>query len=229
MRDPAASPFAAHSQSIRESHETQGANPAGQFLELLGKDPAQTYFRTISHGKGANRSRRGADLHGFDPDALARDNQSGESVYFVTGNSNGPTNLGVAAKDVTSCPALFAEWDDKPMEWQLQAWRELGLPEPTIQLLTGGKSVHCYWLLDEPMEPGQWRPLQAQLIDHCGSDQNCKDPSRVMRLPGFAYIDKKTGKPTGKVAEVVHTKGNRYVTLDVSLTVRDANRDKVPT
>lgn len=219
MRNPAASSFAAHFQSSRESHGTQDAADAAQFLELLGKDPAQTYFRTISHGKGANRSRRGADLHGFDPEALARDNQSRESVYFVTGNSTTATSVNkttgkptgcVWEKDITSCPALFAEWDDKPMEWQLQAWQELGLPQPTVQLLTGGKSVHCYWLLDEPMEKAQWRPLQARLIDHCGSDEKCKDPNRLMRLPGFAYIDKKTGRPNGKVAEVVHSTGNRY-------------------
>jgi predicted transcriptional regulator len=60
------------------------------------------------------------------------------------------------------------------------------------------------------MEPAKWRPLQARLIDHCGSDENCKDPNRLMRLPGFAYIDKKTGNPNGKVAEVVHSTGNRY-------------------
>ncbi len=200
-------------------NKAKAAADAAQFLELLGKDPARTYFRTIGHGKGANRSRRGADLHGFDPEALARDNQSGESVYFVTGNSTTATSVNkttgkptgcVWEGDVTSCPAFFAEWDDSTIEWQLQAWRELRLPEPTIQLLTGGKSVHCYWVLNEPMEPAKWRPLQARLIDHCGSDENCKEPNRLMRLPGFAYIDKKTGKPNGKVAEVVHTTGNRY-------------------
>jgi hypothetical protein len=201
---------AAQQSQFKSSEGLAPEHPAAQFLQLIGKDPGQTWFRTIRPGKGANSSRGGKDLHGLDLDALTRDNQAGESIYFVSGNSSGPSRLGVAAKDVTSCPALFAEWDDKPMEWQLQAWQELGLPEPTIQLLTGGKSVHCYWLLDKPMDPTQWRPLQAQLIDHCGSDQNCKDPSRVMRLPGFAYIDKTTGKPNGKVAEVVHSSTNRY-------------------
>lgn len=191
-------------------HPMQLRHEAERFLSLLGKDPAKTWFRTITPGKGANRSRYGKDLLGFDAAALEADNNAGASVYFVTGNSNSPTKLGVSAKDVTSCPALFAEWDDSTIEWQLQAWRELGLPEPSIQLLTGGKSVHCYWVLDEPMEPAQWRPLQAQLVEHCGSDTNCKDPCRPMRLPGFAYIDKKTGKPNGKLAEVVNTTGNHY-------------------
>lgn len=202
-------------------------HPAAKFLQLLGKDPSQTYFRTIRHGKGAkgaNSRRRGKDLQGLDLEALNRDNQAGESVYFVTGNSTTATGVNkgtgrptgsVWEGDVTSCPALFAEWDDKPMGWQLQAWQELDLPEPTIQLLTGGKSVHSYWRLTEPMEPAQWRELQARLIDHCGSDPKCKDPSRLMRLPGFAYIDKKTGEPNGHTAEVVHTSNSRYSAAEI--------------
>ena len=192
---------------------------ASRFLQLLGKDPGETWFRTIRPGEGANSGRRGKDLHGLDLQALTRDSQADEAIYFITGNSATATSVNkktgkptgcVWEGDITSCPALFAEWDDKPMEWQLQAWQELGLPEPTIQLLTGGKSVHCYWLLDKPMEPTQWRSLQARLIDRCGSDEKCKEPNRLMRLPGFAYIDKTTGKPNGKIAEVVHTSATRY-------------------
>lgn len=199
-------------------------HPAAKFLQLLGKEPSQTYFRTIRHGKGANSSRRGKDLQGLDLEALSRDNQAGESVYFVTGNS--ATATGVNKKtgkptgcvwegDITSCPALFAEWDGKPIEWQLQAWQELGLPEPSSQLLTGGKSVHNYWLLTEAMAPEQWRELQARLIDHCGSDQACKDPNRLMRLPGFAYIDKKTGEPNGHTVEVAHNSESNYSAAEI--------------
>lgn len=43
-------------------------------------------------------------------------------------------------------PALFVEWDDKPIEWQLTAWQKLGLPRPSLQVSTGGKSLHTYWV-----------------------------------------------------------------------------------
>ncbi len=187
------------------------AHPAAAFLRLLGKDPAHTYFRTLQRGTATNRSRRGCDLKGFDPEALARDNTS-QSIYFVTGNASTASGKGggVQGGDITACPALFAEWDDKSIDWQVSAWRELGLPEPTMQVLTGGKSVHCYWVLNEPMPPAQWRALQTRLIGHCGSDPLCKDPNRVMRLPGFAYIDKTTGKPNGRVVEVIHSSTARY-------------------
>ena len=46
----------------------QAAHPAVTFLRLLGKDPAQTYFRTIQPGTWPKC------IKGFDPAALARAN-----------------------------------------------------------------------------------------------------------------------------------------------------------
>merc|ERR1711952_110573 len=43
---------------------------------------------------------------------------------------------GYKRTEITRCPALFVEWDDKPPDWQRTAWRELGLPEPTLQVDT---------------------------------------------------------------------------------------------
>ncbi len=108
-----------HLQAAAEPERTLPKHPAEQFLQLLGKDPGRTYFRTVRHGKGANRSRRGKDLYGLDLQALNRDNQAGESIYFVTGNSTTASGKagGVENSDVTSCPALFAEWDDRQIEW----------------------------------------------------------------------------------------------------------------
>jgi hypothetical protein len=213
MRNPAATVSATQHQSTQAGNHSQGW--AIQFLQLLGKDPRQTYFRTIRPGKGANGNRKGRDLQGLDLEALSRDSHAGESVYFVSGDSTAASGKAVRDDDVTACRALFAEWDDRPMQWQLEAWRELGLPEPSAMVLTGGKSVHCYWVLSEPMAPGQWRELQSRLIDHCGSDQQCKNPSRVMRLPGFAYIDKTTSKPNGNIAELVHTSTARYGAAEI--------------
>jgi hypothetical protein len=199
--------------------------PAADFLQLLGKDPAETWFRIIRHKKdGTRHPRGGADLHGLDLEALSRDNANGWSVYYVSGNASTATSVhkrtgrpsgAVWEGDITSCPAVFAEWDDKPIEWQLNAWRVLGLPEPSVMVLSGGKSVHCYWRLTEPMAPDQWRVLQSRLVDHCGSDQKCKDPCRVMRLPGFQYINKTTNEPTGQTADVVHTSGKTYTAAEL--------------
>lgn len=202
---------------------------ARRFLQLLGKDPARTWFRTITPGKGANSSRAGADLHGLDLAALTRDNSNGASVYLVVGDASSATGKGVGDADIETIPALFVEWDDMPLEWQVNAWQTLNLPEPSVMVASGGKSLHCYWVLDQPMAPEQWEALQQRLITHCKGDRNCKNPSRLMRLPGFAYIDKATGKPTGTIAEILHESDNRYSAAEIEACLPAAEQQTIPT
>jgi hypothetical protein len=73
-------------------------------------------------------------------------------------NDGGDTNA-----EITACRAFFAEWDDRPREWQLTAWQELKLPEPTFQINTGGKSIHSYWVLADPITPQHWELVQVAL------------------------------------------------------------------
>lgn len=202
-----------------------------RFLELLGKDPAACWFRTIRHGKGANSSRKGADLQGLDLAALTRDNNAGDAVYLVVGDAAQASGKGGGVKDadITTVPALFVEWDDKPMDWQVNAWQTLGLPEPSLMVASGGKSLHCYWLLDQPLEPVEWRRITALLIAHCASDSSCCNPSRVMRLPGFAYIDKATCKPTGTIAEILHESDNRYSAAEIEACIPAPQQQAIPT
>ena len=157
---------------------------AKRFLKLLGKDPDTTWIRCLKNwlaAPGTGSDRQQLELV---PDANA---------YFITGNGDPANRKAVKDSDIKSCPALFVEWDDKPLEWQVNAWKELGLPEPSIQVHTGGKSIHSYWVLDEPMAPAEWRELIKRLISQCGGDTANCNPSRVMRLPGSIYYDKKNG------------------------------------
>lgn len=206
--------------------------PAVAFLQLLGKDPAQTWFHTLKPvpGKGSlpNVRRGGPDLRGFDAAALEADNQAGEAVFFRTGDANQATGKNkktgkptgcVTDADITRCSSVFVEWDDRPIEWQLQAWRELGLPEPTAMVTTGGKSVHCYWRLSEPMAPDEWRVLQKRLINYAGGDKACKNPSRLMRLPGFRYVDKATGQITDNVAALINQADVTYSAAEIAACI----------
>ena len=203
---------------------------ARHFLQLLGKDPEACWFRAIRHGKGANRSRQGADLQGLDLAALTRDNNAGDAVYLVVGDAEQASGKGggVTDADITGVPALFVEWDDMPLEWQANAWQTLGLPEPSVMVASGGKSLHCYWVLNEPLEPVEWRRITARLIAYCKSDSSCSNPSRVMRLPGFAYIDKKTGKPTGTIAEILHESGKRYSAAEIEACLPEPEQPAIP-
>lgn len=191
--------------------QTVAPPEALRFLELLGKTPSETFFRCIGQA-GTNVSRKGADLRGFDAAALEADNAAGSAVYVVVGNATGtsrPTGA-IGDADCPTVPALFVEWDDRPIEWQRQAWQELGLPKPSVQVATGGKSCHLYWVLDQPLPADQWRTLQRRLLVHCDADRTLSNPSRVMRLPGFAYIDKATGKPSGRRCRLISDTGTRY-------------------
>ena len=53
-----------------------------------------------------------------------------------------------------------------------------------MQVDSGGRSIHNYWLLNSPISGQQFTELQARLAEHCGSDSTLINPSRVMRLPG---------------------------------------------
>jgi len=203
-----------------KSDLTLPATDAERFLIQLGKDPSKTWFRNLTPTPGTgslpNVNRGGRDLQGFDQAALEADNHTA-SIYFITGDADQASGKAgaVTDADVHTCRAVFTEWDDRPIDWQVQAWRELGLPEPTAMITTGGKSVHCYWRLAEPMAPAEWRALQARLIDHTGGDTQCKNPSRLMRLPGFRYIDKATGKPTNRRAELIHQAVVSYTAAEI--------------
>ena len=211
-----------------------GTHPAVAFLRLLGKDPAATFFRTIRPGSGANKIRKGADLLGFDPGGLLADNRAGQNVYMIVGRATGASGIDKHGKptgavidtDVADCPCLFIEWDDRPKAEQLRAWEELGLPEPTAMIDSGGKSVHVYWRMAEPITPAQWTEATARLIAHCGSDRNCSNLSRLMRVPGFRYIDKTTGQPNGNTAELIQTSANRYTLEELMACLPDPQQQE---
>jgi hypothetical protein len=199
---------------------------AEQFIALLGKTANTARLRAFAHKKNPRkfhpetcpdgiRARSG----GFNLTTAHRWQNEERGVYLVTGHG------GDSDASITTCPALFAEWDDRPVDEQLVAWQRFGLPEPSITVLTGGKSAHIYWLLAEPLPPDEWRPLQAALIDLTGCDTTIRNPSRVMRLPGAWYIGA-DGQPTEQTT--IHSApGHRY-TLEQVLSWFPAQSAEAP-
>ena len=182
------------------------------FLELLGKDPADTWLRCIKPGRNGASEHQGLDSRWIDIKSDA-----GYNLYAVIGNATTATGKGggVQDTDITNVPALFVEWDDgASIEEQIQRWQSLKLPEPTVMVSTGGKSVHCYWVLQQPLPPLEWKRITARLIAHSNSDPQCSNPSRVMRLPGSIYYDKKTGEHTGK-CRILSGTDTRYSAAEI--------------
>lgn len=183
--------------------------PAKDFLRALGKCEVETRFRAFApKGHPHHSEIRPRTRTGFEHRTLNQWQQEGRGLYFVVNDG------GNKAAEITDCRALFCEWDNRPIDWQVQAWEELGLPKPTVMVSTGGKSVHCYWVLDLPINKVQWQPLQNRLIAHAGSDPACKDASRVMRLPGGTYLGA-DGEPAGRT-EIIHSSGIKYTAEELA-------------
>ena len=50
------------------------------------------------------------------------------------------------------------------------------MPEPSIQIDTGGKSIHNYWILKKAIEPETWKPIQERLLDYADADKGFEKP-----------------------------------------------------
>lgn len=115
----------------------------------------------------------------------------GYNTFFVV---NGQ---GHKAKDIKFGKALFCEFDDMPLNKQLDFWKDYGLPKPSIQIYSGGRSIHHYWVFDKPVPIKDWKKLTADLIDWVGADKANKDPSRILRVPDCKYYSKSSDKQVG--------------------------------
>jgi len=182
---------------------------AERFLQLLGKNNASRlrafWPRNRPVPEGTPRAFRGI----FSTAAKEAPGwvKRGLGVYAVIGNG------GDSDDAITDCPALFIEWDDRPKAEQLLAWQTYGLPEPTFTVDTGGKSMHLYWVLNEPISPERFRDLIGRLIDHTGADRLNRNPSRVMRLPGawhFSWDEAAVKVRRNGQTAIVQESGMRY-------------------
>lgn len=132
---------------------------------------------------------------------------------------------GTQAADITECVALFVEDDSgAAIADQLIAWRAAGLPEPSLSVFTGAKSVHHYWTLAERIAPAVFTTMQRRLIAvmgaaHPGSefDRSLAKANQVMRVAGS--IHPKTGRP----AEIKRATGERHLLaeLEAALTAAE--------
>lgn len=180
---------------------------AERFLTLLGKTPESARLRSFPHRHNANRKAIGSRKDSFNQATAQRWQNEQRGLYLVI-NDGGDKD-----EDITSCAAFFVEWDNKPIDWQLTAWQSFGFGEPSIIVTTGGKSAHCYWVLNSPIAPDRWQPIQSALIAATAADPVNRNPSRVMRLPGGYYIGP-NGTATGQT-KIHSSTTNRYTPEDV--------------
>lgn len=173
-----------------------------RFLTLLGKPKGSSRLRAFfpkGHArKDGDKGRKGSG----DLQQIQRWQAEERGVYIVVGNG------GDCEAEITGSTAFFIEYDDRPKDWQVGCWRELGLPEPTMQIDTAGRSVHSYWVLTSPMDPQAWKAVQGRLLEYAKADPSIKDIPRVMRLPGTWHMNA-AGEPDG-MARIISASGRRY-------------------
>ena len=167
-------------------------------LQALGyHESMPIYLRCFPNRKGSARNVQGTLLH--PPwSTLEQLQQQGYGVYFVV---NGQGHKDAAVREGR---LLFFEHDDLEKELQQNLWQTLGLPAPTLQVDTGGKSIHSYWRLSPACPITAWRALQTDLLAFAKADRSIKNPSRVMRLAGFRH------QSTGQMATIVSHSGKVY-------------------
>lgn len=178
---------------------------AQQHLDYLGyKSGENTYLRFFYHGsdprKNSDKGRKDSQLNWS---AIEKYQDEGRGVHVVVNGADGGHSDG----DIKQCCAIFCEWDDIPIAEQSLKWEEVGFVEPTFTIFSGNKSMHTYWVFDEPIAVEPWRELQTLLITAMGADKSNKNPSRVFRLAGSWHI--KPGREPVK-SEILQESGICY-------------------
>ena len=152
------------------------------FLRILGKDTATVRLRSFyPKGHPLKNTDRGKKSNANIP-WITQCQTEGRGIYVVVNDGEDTDS------SIIGCRAFFVEWDDRSKDEQINLWRSLGLPEPTLQIDTGGKSIHNYWVLKKTIDPKTWKPIQERLLDYADADRALKNPSRVMRLPGTYHM-----------------------------------------
>ena len=170
-------------------------------LQLLGRDERDTNIRGIFH-----KGKKGPAINGN----LARDidraqewQANGMGLYLQ------PNPGGTKVAEVDECIALWYEHDDIPRYLQDEIYKDHGLPMPSFMVDTGGKSIHQYYVLEEPLAVEPWNELMDRLqLAAKGCDRSCKGANRLMRLAGSWYIDR-NGNATER-AEIMWPRTKRF-------------------
>jgi len=114
---------------------------------------------------------------------LCRLNVQGAGIFVTVNETDGK---GRSAANIVRVRAVFVDLDKgEPLPEKFHA-------EPHIIVESSRSKWHVYWRV-EGCTIDQFRTLQERLIRAYGSDAAVKDPSRVLRLPGFIHQKVKKG------------------------------------
>ena len=152
---------------------------AAEFIDAIRGTELNSFFMALPEGdKNKEVISHNAPFAEV-KEELDQVNGSGtHGIFMCINDVEGPRR---EAKNVTKVRALFIDIDDgRP----LPAFAELK-PSIIVQSSTAGK-WHAYWLCSD-CTVADFKAAQTQLITYFNSDKAAKDPSRIMRVPGFYH------------------------------------------
>ena len=113
---------------------------------------------------------------------LIEQNQLGWCPYIVV-NPGGDNKVAI-----TGARAIFWESDHKSKADQIAQFAAVNERWGGGFAVETANSIHCYIRLDRELSPELIEPTLRRVIAKFDSDTSIKDPSRLMRLPGFDHI-----------------------------------------
>lgn len=195
-------------QGVQNSPLQIDTEQALRQLELLGESPDKAYLTAFfpkgdprTQGENRDKGRKSDRLNVAE---IERWQAEGRGVYLVVNGG------GHRKTDIERCRAIFYEHDNRDKCDQLILWQSLGLPEPTLQIDSGGKSIHSYWIFEKPIpaewwarqdNKGHWIGIQSDLLEFADADRSLVNSNRVMRLAGAWYMKWDEQKRTHAVAQ----------------------------
>ena len=173
-----------------------------RFLKLLNYKSTDTIYTRVIGGKSPeNKSGKIMSLMKSLKDCNEKNNQN---VYFVVNGG------GQKGEDVKVGRALMLEIDKDeqgefiPIDDQYKIMVEkFGIP--TVAIFTGNKSLHCYYVYEEPIDTELWEEMQDNALAYFPiADQSIRDLPRILRLVGFKH------SKTGDYSRVYAESGIKY-------------------
>ena len=187
---------------MTQQHHFSGVDPSGSTLSI-DREQITRFVTAINHPRPiyAVFGERGGNFLDLDKAIAMLQRYPGHSLGLRIGVAKPEPIVhankvwGTKNQHIDGFQCLFAECDgglshSEQAELPVRA----GLPQPSLQVDTGGKSIHHYWVLNEVIDVPRWSVLQlgiaAKLNNFCpeaGADESLADASQVMRLPGVPH------------------------------------------
>lgn len=169
---------------------TPDLDQAQRFLTLLDEGAETFRFRAIHPTRSRKPKSLGGSLEQCAPE-LSRLNAAGYGIYVVANHGGDDDD------SIDRVRAVFADWDP-PQTAAMPAQLPI---EPHIIVESSEGKHHAYWLADG-LPVDQFKAVQEAIAAMLGSDKTITNPSRIMRLPGFAHT-----KSAPRMVRIIHESG----------------------